>query len=109
LVQFNTETTLKPSKDGKSTEIAYTSVSSSAGKIMGMETPKFMRQQFALESFMRGLRNVVVPYVKMLPKRELVAPEAAATMRMTSAAAVNFGPNGIGTDDTCVNSCPHCQ
>jgi uncharacterized protein YndB with AHSA1/START domain len=57
-VQFQTETTVAPSKDGKGAVVSYSSVSTSAGKVMGMEPPMFMRQQFALESFMRQMHNV---------------------------------------------------
>ncbi len=64
LIQFHSEYTLNPSKDGKGTVINYSSVSSSVGKIMDMDTPQFMRQQFALDAFMRQLHDVSLYIMK---------------------------------------------
>jgi carbon monoxide dehydrogenase subunit G len=57
-IQFRSDYALKPSKDGKGTEISYTSVSSSVAKLMGTDTPQFMRQTLALDNFMRQLHSV---------------------------------------------------
>jgi uncharacterized protein YndB with AHSA1/START domain len=57
-IQFQNHTELKPSKDGKGTDIHYTGVSSSAGTIMGFEAPVGMRKQFAVSAFMRQMHNV---------------------------------------------------
>jgi hypothetical protein len=57
-IQFENHTQLGPSKDGKGTDIKFTGVSSSTGKIMGFEPPEGMRKQFAVSSFMRQMHNV---------------------------------------------------
>jgi carbon monoxide dehydrogenase subunit G len=57
-IQFQNHTELKPSKDGKGTDIHYTGVSSSTGPIMGFEPTEGMRTQFALSAFMRQMHNV---------------------------------------------------
>ena len=55
-IQFHAEYTLAPSKDGKSTEIHYTSVSSNPGTMLGMAVPEFLRRQGAVDAMMRNLR-----------------------------------------------------
>ena len=57
-IQFQNHTELKPSKDGKGTDIHYTRVSSSTGPIMGFEPTEGMRTQFALDAFMRQMHDV---------------------------------------------------
>ena len=57
LIKFRADYNLSPSKDGKSTEVKYTSVSSSPSKLLGMETPQFMRRQASLTTFMQVLRH----------------------------------------------------
>ena len=57
-IQFQNHTEVKPSKDGKGTDIHYTSVSSSTGPIMGLNPSEGMRTQFALNAFMRQMHNV---------------------------------------------------
>jgi len=57
LIQFRADYNLTASKDGKSTEIHYTSVSSSPAKVLGMDTPPFMRRDAALNTFMQGLHR----------------------------------------------------
>jgi uncharacterized protein YndB with AHSA1/START domain len=59
-IQFQTETTVAPSKDSKGTVVHYISVSTSSGPVMGIDPPMFMRQQFALDSFMRQMHNVAM-------------------------------------------------
>jgi hypothetical protein len=63
-IRFRNDYSLKPGKDGKETQIAYTSVSTSGGPVMGIEPPKFMRTQFAIESFMRNLHYVSIYIMK---------------------------------------------
>ncbi len=58
VIQFHAEYTLTPSKDGKSTEIHYTSVSTNPGKLLGMDAPEFLRRQGAVDAMMRNLRTV---------------------------------------------------
>jgi hypothetical protein len=57
-IQFENHTEVKPSKDGKGTDIDYTGVSSSTGPIMGFEPSEGMRKQFAVSAFMRQMHNV---------------------------------------------------
>lgn len=58
LLKFHNQTELKPSKDGKGTDIHYTGVSSNPGPAMGFELPDGMRTQVALSTFMRQMYNV---------------------------------------------------
>jgi uncharacterized protein YndB with AHSA1/START domain len=57
LIQFRNEVALSPSKDGKGTEIHYTSVSADPSKALGMDTPEFMRIGAARGTFMSTLNN----------------------------------------------------
>ncbi len=57
LIKFRAEFSLSPSKDGKSTEVKYTSLSPNPSKALGMETPQFMRRQTSLNAFMQTLRH----------------------------------------------------
>jgi len=57
LIKFRADYSLSPSKDGKSTEIKYTSVSPNPSKLLGMDAPQFMRRQASLTSFMQVLRH----------------------------------------------------
>lgn len=58
LINFHTHTELKPSKDGKGTDIHYTSVSSYPGPIGGVDPPDWMRSTMAINTFMRQMHNV---------------------------------------------------
>jgi uncharacterized protein YndB with AHSA1/START domain len=58
LITFRADYFLKPSKDGKGTVVNYNSVSSNPGKLLGMDTPEFMRKEAALNTFMNVLRNI---------------------------------------------------
>ncbi len=57
-IKFRADYVLSPSKDGKSTEIKYVSVSADPSKAIGMPVPEFMRQSAGLQTFMRNLTNV---------------------------------------------------
>jgi len=59
-IQFQNHTELKPSQDGKGTDLHYTAVSGSTGPIMGFEPTEGMRTQFALSAFMRQMHNVAM-------------------------------------------------
>lgn len=56
-IKFRADYVLSPSKDGKSTEISYVSVSADPSKAMGIDVPEFMRQSAGLQTFMRTLTN----------------------------------------------------
>jgi len=56
-IKFRADYVLSPSKDGKSTEISYVSVSADPSKALGMDVPEFMRQSAGLQTFMRNLTN----------------------------------------------------
>jgi len=58
LIQFHNHTELKPSKDGKGTDIHYTGVSSYPGTIMGFDPPQSMRTLSAVHAFLRNMHNV---------------------------------------------------
>ena len=57
-IKFRADYVLSPSKDGKSTEIKYVSVSADPSKAVGMPVPQFIRQSAGLQTFMRTLTNV---------------------------------------------------
>ncbi len=58
LIKFRADYTLTASKDGKSTEIHYVSVSPNPSKALGMDSvPQFMRRQAALNTFMQNLHH----------------------------------------------------
>ncbi len=58
LIKFRADYSLTASKDGKSTEIRYVSVSPDPSKALGMDTlPQFMRRQAALNTFMQNLHH----------------------------------------------------
>jgi len=56
-IKFRADYVLSPSKDGKSTEISYVSVSADPSKALGMDVPEFMHQSAGLQTFMRNLTN----------------------------------------------------
>lgn len=49
---------LSRAKDGKGTEVEYTSVSSDASKQLGMQIPEGMRKQIAIENFMQQMHTI---------------------------------------------------
>ncbi len=58
LIKFRADYTLTASKDGKSTEINYVSVSPDPSKALGMDSlPQFMRRDASLNTFMQNLRH----------------------------------------------------
>ncbi len=57
-VTFHADYVLSASKDGKSTEIRYVSVSSDPSKAMGTKVPEFMRKGAGINTFMRTLWTV---------------------------------------------------
>ena len=56
-ITFRADYVLSLSKDGKSTEIRYVSVSANPSKALGMPVPEFMRKTAGIEAFMRNLTN----------------------------------------------------
>lgn len=56
-IKFRADYVLSSSKDGKSTEIRYVSVSADPSKALGMSVPEFMRKSAGIEAFMRNLAN----------------------------------------------------
>jgi uncharacterized membrane protein len=56
-IQFHADYVLSPSKDGKSTDISYVSMSADPSKALGMQVPEFMRREAAVQSFMKNLIN----------------------------------------------------
>lgn len=57
-ITFENSYKLAPAKDGKGTDVAYTSVSSDASKQLGMQVPEGMRKQFAIETFMQQMHTI---------------------------------------------------
>ncbi len=57
-IKFRADYVLSSSKDGKSTEIRYVSVSADPSKALGIDAPEFMRRGAGIETFMRTLTNI---------------------------------------------------